>query len=116
MGILQGSALPIFVHVSAISHTPVSNSAKTIFTSKFKLFCHFRHGFQTSDVCIEGDSIVELEVLGGGKAGGGGVKENCEYRGLIFTDKKCHRCERLIYCFCASSGNMLQQFPSYEWE
>lgn len=57
--------------------------AKTIFTSKFKLFCRFRHDFQISDVCIKGDSIVELQVLGG-KVVGGGVKDNCEYSGLIF--------------------------------
>lgn len=107
--------MPTFLLVSAISHTPVSTGAKTIFTSKFKLFCHFRHDFQISDVCIKADSIVELEMLGG-KVVGGGVKENCEYSGLIFTDKKCHRCERLIYYFRASSGNMLQQLKSYEWE
>lgn len=49
----------------------------------FKLFCRFRHDFQISDVCIKGDSIVELQVLGG-KVVGGGVKDNCEYSGLIF--------------------------------
>lgn len=54
-----------FFLVSTISHTPVSIRAKTIFTSKFKLFCRFRHDFQISDVCIKGDSIVELEKLGG---------------------------------------------------
>lgn len=107
--------MPTFLLVSAISHTHLSIGAKTIFTSKFKLFCHCRHDFQISDVCIKGDSIVELEVLGG-KVVGGGVKEDCEYRGLIFTEKKCHRCERLIYYFRASSGNMLQQLKSYEWE
>lgn len=54
-----------FLLVSTISHTPVSICAKTIFTSKFKLFCRFRHDFQISHVCIEGDSIVELQALGG---------------------------------------------------
>lgn len=53
-----------FLLVSTISHTPVSIRAKTIFTSKFKLFCRFRHDFQISHVCIEVDSIVELQVLG----------------------------------------------------
>lgn len=111
----KAALCPLFLLVSAISHTHVSFSAKTIFTSKFKLFCHFRHDFQISDVCRKGDSIVELKVLGG-KVVGGGVKENCEYSGLIFTGKKCHRCERLIYYVRASSGNMLQQLTSYGWE
>lgn len=72
-----------FSLVSTISHTPISICAKTIFNSKFKLFCRFRRDFQISDVCIKGDSIVELQVLGG-KVVGGGVKVNCEYSGLIF--------------------------------
>lgn len=115
VGILQGSAMPTFLLVSAICHIHVSTGAKTIFTSKFQQFCHFRHDFQTSDVCIKGGSIVELEMLGG-KVVGGGVKENCEYSELIFTEKKCHGCERLVYYFRTSSRNMLQQLKSYKSE
>lgn len=36
--------------------------------------------------------------------------------GSFFTDKKRHKCERLIYYFRALSGNMLQQLLSYKWE
>lgn len=51
---------------STISHPFVCTGAKAIFTSKFKLFCHFR----LSDVGIKGEGIVELGVLGGGEGGG----------------------------------------------
>lgn len=95
----KAALCPLFLLVSAICHTHVTIGAKTIFTSKFQLFCHFRHDFQTSDVCIKGGSIVELEMLGV-KVVGGGVKENCEYSELIFKEKKCHECERLVYYFC----------------
>ena len=114
MGVLHGSPVPAVLLVSSISHTHVSTGAKAIFASKFKLFCHFRRDFQLSGVCIKGESIVELEVLGG--AVGGGVNENCEYSGLVSTEERCNRFETLIYYFRASSGNMLQRLKSQEWQ